>query len=394
MGPVAVAWPNNAKLPTMIVQGAGENLVTFRPPLGGSRQNNFRWIHGRGQSTTWPASLGPVVADLRGDGRRQVLLARSAPSGSARLAATDLDGRELWGHDFPSIPGDPPVWNIGALILWQVGHFTDKRTMDVLATYRRSLMHSEETVLLSGKDGRLIWRRDRQISQRGVGGDSFALADYDGDGLTDLALLNPSLFCLMQGSTGRDILAMDALWPKVPAKPVYWGQPVAIVSPGTDRASVFFGGKSMTGLVRADGDLVWWDALDRSPSTLPACGDFAGNGRLEVIGFGYGDGLRCYDVATGELQWRMAAPASGTPSGVASADLDGDGRDEAVFALGDSLYCYGSRAGSGGGGRAGELRWRLRLPSRIGPPSIAAVDTTGEPAILVAAEDGFVYCMR
>ena len=412
-GPVVVAWPDRAAEPTIIVQGCGEKLVAFTPPRSRRREEGppakseisnlksqievslltsaaTKRIAGRGQSPSWPEARGPVVADLAGDGRRQLLLATAAPSGCARLRAVNLNGRALWHHDLPTIPGTPPVWNTGGIILWQVGHFTDRRRQDVLVTIRRSMMHSEETLLLSGRDGRELWRRDRQISQRGVGGTPFAIADFDGDGLDDAASLHPSILYVLKGSTGRDLLAKDASWPEVPAKPVYWGLPIAGRFFNDARPAIFFGGRSMTGVVRADGSLAWWDALDHSAQDWPALGDFDGDGRLEAIGIGYADGVRCYDTATGNVKWRLPAPSSEVVTGSASADLDSDGREESLFVLGKTLLCFGSSAD----GSTGALRWRIDLPVPIGPPTIAALDATSGAAILVLGSDGCVYCVR
>ena len=388
-GPVAVAWPDSAKEPTIIAQGHGEELVAFHPPVAAGKLKLTR-ITGRGQSTSWPEVRGPVVADLAGDGRRQLLLAVASPNGCARFEAQDLSGRPLWHHDFPNIPGTAPVWNTGGIILWQAGHFTDRRRQDALVTIRRSMMHSEETVLLSGRDGRELWHRDRQISQRGVGGTPFAVADYDGDGLDDLASLHPSILYLLKGNTGRDLLAMDATWKEVPAKPVYWGQPIAGDFLGTGRPAVFFGGRSMTGLVRTDGSLVWWDALDHSPQDWPAFGNFSGQCCLEAVGAGYPDGIRCYDAATGHILWRLPMPAPGTVIGSASADLNGDGRDEAVFVIGQQLVCLGA----GSTPAEGRVLWQLPLPVQTGPPSLAVLDKKSGLSILLAGADGFVYAVR
>src|SRR5262249_774794 len=189
-GPVAVAWPRGAAHPTLLAQGSGEEIVTLESPRHAAAPTKLHRIPGRGQSTQWPEARGPVIADLFGDGHRQLLFATASPNGAARFVAADLRGREVWHHDFPDIPGGPPIWNVGGIVLWQVGHFTaDKpvrpsrlRRQDVLVTVRRSMMHSEETCLLSGKDGSELWRRDRQVSHRGVGGAPFALADFNGDG--------------------------------------------------------------------------------------------------------------------------------------------------------------------------------------------------------------------
>jgi hypothetical protein len=389
-GTVAVAWPDQAAEPIIVAQGSGEELVTLSPPRNTRPIESLRRISGRGQSTSWPEARGPVVADLRGDGHRQVLLATAAPSGCARMVARDLIGGELWHHDFPQIPGTAPVWNTGGLILWQVGNFTDAGRQDVLVTVRRSMMHSEETGVLSALDGHELWHRTRQISQRGVGGTPFAIADYDHDGLDDAASLHPSILYLLQGATGRDILAQDASWPDVPAKPVYWGQPIAGDFLNNGQTTIFFAGRSMTGLVRTDGSLAWWDSLDKGAQDWPAFGNFSGMGRREMLGWGYEDGLRCYDTATGKIRWRMALPVAGIPSGCATADLDHDGRDEAVFVIDKTLACIGATRD----GAAGELRWKLDLPAAGGPPSLASLDQGGRLSILVMGADGWLYCVR
>lgn len=389
-GSVAVTWPTQAKVPSMIAQGLGEELVIFTPPQSAKRSVDSHRIPGRGQSTSWPENRGPVVADLKGDGHRQILTATAAPSGCARMVAWDLGGGEIWHHDYPQIPGSLPVWNTGGIILWQTGHFTERRALDVLVTIRRSMMHSEETSLLSGVDGRELWHRARQISQRGVGGTPFAIADYDRDGLDDIASFHPSIFYLLKGTTGGDLLAQEASWPAVPAKPVYWGQPIAGDFLNNGQMAVFFAGRSMTGLVRTDGSLIWWDALDKSPLDWPVFGDFTGEGRHQMIGWGYEDGLRCYDTATGRLNWRMALPGAGVPAGCASADLDNDGRDEAVFVVGKTLFCIGAVRD----GKAGQLRWNLDLPAAGGPPTLAALAQDWRLSVLVMAADGCVYCIR
>ena len=92
-----------------------------------------------------------------------------------------------------------------------------------------------------------------------------------------------------------------------------------------------------------------------------------------------------YDAA-----WGRAPLAAGqTPTGVASADINGDGRDEAVFAMGSTLYCLGTEAS----GSVGKLLWQLDLPATAGRPCIADVDGRGKASIIVAGSDGYVYCI-
>jgi outer membrane protein assembly factor BamB len=263
----------------------------------------------------------------------------------------------------------------------------------------RSKMHSEETFLLSSQDGHVVWHRDKQISKRAVGGNSFAVADYDGDGLDDLASLWPSILYTLKGSTGQDILAMDAKWKQVYAKQVYFGHAVAGDFLNEGKPALYFSGQLMTGVIRLDGTLVWFDALDKSPAYLPSFGDFDGDGRADAVGVGYEDGVRCYDLASGKVKWQMPNPGGDFESfkihndavkGTASADLDGDGRDEALVVIDKTLYCLGApREGS-----AGELRWKVEFPAVIGPPSVVALDKEGHVSILVVGSDGYVYCLK
>ena len=397
----AVAWERGASVPTILVAGSmgTEEIVAFRPPEQGHPAKEYWRVQGRGLGYNWPQGqmYGPVIASLFGDGRRQCLYATAAPKGYGRLVAADLNGREVWHHDFPDIPGTPPIWNTGGLVYWQVGHFTERQRQDVLVTVRRSMMHSEETALLSGRNGKQLWRRDRQKDKtynRGVGGTPFALADFDGDSLDDVACLFPSDFYILHGRTGRNLLAKIARWPQVPGSDVYWGVPIAGDFEGIGRNSLFFGtsSRSLTGLLRGDGSLVWWDARDRATTCLPAFGDFTGSGRREVVGIGFEDGIRCYDAATGAVLWRMAAPMSGTPTETASADINGDGREEVLFTSGSTLYCVGTVVQDGK--KTGGLLWKYELPATVGPPIIADVAGQGTASILLVGADGWVYCIQ
>lgn len=397
----AVAWEQGTSSPTILVSGGigTEEIVAFHPPTPEHPVPPLHRFAGRGLGFNWPQAemYGPVIADLFGDGRRQHLYATSSPQGYARLVAADLNHREIWHTDFPEIPGTPPLWNTGGIVYWQAGHFTDRQRMDVLVTVRRSMMHSEETALLSGQNGKPLWRRDRQEGghhSRGVGGTPFALADFDGDGLDDVACLHPSDFYILQGKTGKNLLAKDAHWAELPGADVYWGVPIAGDFERVGHAALFFGTsrRSLTGLLRGDGSLVWWDARDKATTCLPAFGDFTGSGRSEVAGIGFEDGIRCYDAATGKILWRLADPAEGVPCETASADINGDGQTELLFSAGQTLYCVG--AVEQNGKKTGALLWKCEFSAQVGPPVVADMEGRGTASVLVVGADGWVYCVQ
>ncbi|MGD9634358.1 MAG: FG-GAP repeat domain-containing protein, partial [Pirellulales bacterium] len=310
-GPAAVVWPDGATAPTIAVQGAVDEQVTFKPPKTTGAAVECKHIAGRGQGGWYPGTLGPVLADLAGDGNRQIIVSDIGTDGCARLSVKNLDGEVIWQREFPDIPGVHNYYNVGGIVLWQVGHFRDSKKQDVLVTVQRSMLGTEETSLLSGTDGSLIWMRDKQISKRAVGGNSFAVADYDGDGLDDVASLWPSIIYILKGTTGEDVLAMDAYWKQVYDKQVYFGQAVAGDFLNDGKPSFFFSGRLMTGVIKTDGTLVWFDALDKSAPHLPSFGDFDGDGKIEMIGVGFDDGIRCYDLASGKINWRMPSPLDG-----------------------------------------------------------------------------------
>ena len=146
----------------------------------------------------------------------------------------------------------------------------------------------------------------------------------------------------------------------------------------------------MTGLIRADGSLAWWDALDHGPQDWPAFGNFTGRSQFEAIGAGYPDGIRCYDAATGKILWRLPMPVPGAVIGSASADLNGDGRDKALFVISQNLVCLGA----GGDSTEGRVLWQLALPIQTGPPSLGVLGHSGKLSILLVGTDGFVYAVR
>jgi hypothetical protein len=72
---------------------------------------------------------------------------------------------------------------------------------------------------------------------------------------------------------------------------------------------------------------------------------------------------------------------------VYSVDIDGDGRDEFLFVVGQTLYAVGERDG------APQLVWELDLPTAPGDLSLADVDGDGKIEILFIGEDSVLYCL-
>ena len=79
------------------------------------------------------------------------------------------------------------------------------------------------------------------------------------------------------------------------------------------------------------------------------------------------------------------------PTHVVTVDLDGDGRDEALFTYDNVLYAVGEDNDG-----SGHLAWQATFApgpwqATLGDLAIGDVDGTGRPHVLVNTESGHLY---
>jgi len=420
---IPVSPPVVAKLrpdskPVVVVQGAGEVVSAFESPAGGREARKLWAVGARGvcvgheASTGGTAYGGVVLADVTGSGTLATLAATRTSKGYARLLCLDPEGKELWRSDFPGFGGAPPSedYSSGGLTIWTAGRFTDPNRCDVLVSLRRSTAHTDETFLLDGRTGNQLWHRTKGSRARGdygraCGGNWPAVTDYDGDGLDDVILTFPDGVFVMNGATGEPMLDVSTCNGVFPDGTAMYAIPVVADFLGVGASQLLYGACSYAfGVVSRDGKLIWWTGPSAgTPAVLPGIGDADGDGKLEVFGPGFRReaGLRaqdfhCYDAATGRLKWKLALPGEcfgsnvqvypGSPTVSATADIDGDGREECIFAIEKTLYAISATAD----GSAGEIKWTLDFPSRIGPAAVADAVGDGSASLVVVCEDGNV----
>ena len=399
-------------VPSVVVQGTCERLIMFQPHAAQPLPSMPIHVKGRGIYTgsgrfAGGASFGGVVlADLQGNGTLAVIAATRAEDGHARLVAYGSTGQHLWHHDFAELPGATPEWNIGGLTLWASGHFTDPHHSDVLVSIRRSTMHSDETLLLDGRTGQQVWHRveggNAAGNQRACGGSWMAVYDHDGDGLDDALCLYPDLVSVLQGRSGKFLLDRHTNHDVFRETWTLYAVPAVADFLQTGQLQILYGANSTVfGVLSTSGQVVWKHGPSPGwPDILPGIGDFDGDGAVELLSLGHrpatgssGQEVRCYDAATGQLEWTLpmagpSLPADGSPPMTpATGDIDGDGRDEAVFAVGKTLLAIGSSPG----GKAGVVRWSLPFPDTLGPAAIADTSGRGIAEIVVVCSDGNVY---
>jgi outer membrane protein assembly factor BamB len=139
------------------------------------------------------------------------------------------------------------------------------------------------------------------------------------------------------------------------------------------------------GLTRLDGTVLWYKL---GGAGMAGLGDIDGDGNLELgfAGWENGRGLCCFDAASGQEKWQW--PIEGNPRAqVFSADINGDGRDEFIFAVGSTLYAVN------GTGILPNLAWKVSLPAAPGELSFADVDGDGKTEIIFIGDDSTLYCL-
>ncbi len=382
--PIAADMHGRGRL-TVLAITAVDEVIAIAPPAKGQGRPRELWRRrGRGHDAWLDGANCLSAADLTGGGRCEVVLAGQAPSGKARVTAVDGEGKTVWHVDYDDIHGQRYIFRMGGLTHLWVARLTDPKRCDVVASIIRSIMHSDVAYALRGTDGRRLWTQ-LKAGNTGYGGSGLAFADTNGDGLDEIFCGYPDCYWTADGRTGKVTRFTNP--GKVLPNWAAYAVPIVADVNGDGKPEVFHPSRYVWGLLTLDGKKIWNLPADDvpQPGVLPGLGNVDGDGKI-ALGAPFPDGFRCYEAATGRAKWKLAVPP-GPYAGTVSGDLDGDGRDEFLFAAGDRLVAVKAN------GEAGCVLWEVTLPGRISEPALADVDGDGLGEILVTCGDGMVYCL-
>lgn len=360
----------------------------------GHRGTPFRVLWQRpgwGTAGQLGSAESPLLADLDGDNRHEVLVGVFERARGAGLECLDGSGARRWVWFWPAeVPGPEQR----AVKRWTVGRFRSAETLDVFLSTRAGDQTggdmAQECWLLDGRTGTVIWHRtaadmtDFYWYPTLGPGDLASVWDGDGDGAEDAVMMSHSLIVTLSGVDGRPLRR-----PLSPSQAFGEGTPwtadgsVVIQDADRDRQVdlILSGTVGAWGVLTGQGQPVWSvdPGIESSCRLHGGIGDVDGDGRLE-LGMPHGTGFRCYDVATGTLRWQIEGLIGTTE--VVTGDVDGDRRDDFVLGVGQRVVTIS------GDNLGGHERWSVDLGAVAGAPLLADVDGDRKVEVVVGVADG------
>jgi outer membrane protein assembly factor BamB len=352
-----------------------------------------------------PNGLTTTICDLDGDGQNEVLALTTAAHGTVTVTSVDPEGRIKFQIEPIEGTYEPELGAVGTLGPGKGSWF--------VVRYRRKF-ESEMVVAYDGKTGKEMWRRDffgpkREPATKFMMHIPTAVIDVDGDGADDLLADSENWYGIISVKDNRDITPAMVITAAVPG---HWG---AYATPITAKLTengpqrVFFSHAfGLTLLTSLEGKPIWHYGLtrDTTHASYPAVGDLDGDGKLEFITVQKDGKLICYGADaiaqkcpmcpanealreanySGQIRWTFSLKAP--VSDFIAADLDGDGKVEALCGAGDGrLYALKEDRGKC------TILWSVDFGRVVGSPILADLYGDGKAEIIVPTEDGKLHCL-
>lgn len=303
----------------------------------------------------------PVISDVNGDGVPDVVTGSTANLLAAYSFRGDSGAQRLWSRQDPPIVPNGPT---GFLATPALGYLQGDQPSVVTASWGQAL-GANDARSGSPLNGWPKWLYDSVWSSPAIG-------DIDGDGANDVVVggdcAGNDIGTQPCGNVGGGYVWAfnrdgSPKWRYFLRGQVIWSSPALGDLNGDGALDVVVGtggywpepaGRVITALNGRDGSVLWQTATPARVVGSPSLADVTGDGKPEVFVVSYGGWLLSYDGATGAERWRKCItdggtcgdPNIGTKSGVALADVDNDGRIEAVVHGEQQLSVFDAASGA------------------------------------------------
>ncbi len=392
--PIPVPQNVGAAMPELLAANLtaapGNELVLYRNPT--AKVVNYS-ATSFDDVAEYSSSCPPVLADLDGDGLRELITIEVGPDKASKIVA-HTPGREsktLWTVTLPPTTREGLPQPRKAYM--RSGYFTGAKNSDIYIWIGTPVVRS---MVISGKDGHIVWERgEMKEAPERYYGPSVNLAstwDYDGDGAEDLVFTNPDYYCIASGKTG-DLMVGPAFPPTVfnQASQGLYTLPAILDTGQSQPTVVLSSGHYFQGGMTLDA-IPFWHKIPLTGVNRCATEGFMQDAQGKwFMGIPRQNGLfACVDTLDGELLWEM--DLGGTGSNVIGGDVDGDGRQEflvgtshaQLVALGNAYEEQTTKP---------RVLWSLDLDGPVGHPILADLDGDGKSEIAVPNSNGYVHIL-
>jgi hypothetical protein len=367
--------------------------VTGAGPAGAPR---LLWRRrGRGFGGLLLERGGLAAGDVLGDGTAAVVFVTDDPrAGTAQVVAVDaVAGAVRWQTPLPGFDGAVPEWNAGGVTWWGVGRLLGAAHDDVYVTARRSTAHSDESFVLDGRTGRVVWSGAAvPIDGRpkwGFGGYPVAFSDITSRGRDQIVSAYPVALSIVDGATGEFVGTTDLASKKVVPAWTAYGVPLVDDFLGEGGAQILIASPYGFALMDARGSLRWFAPFDQPGPKFEGvlAGRFAG-GTLAIARLAElpgGKRLELLRARDGAIVSTRAMSSGASLEGAVVADVDGDGNDDILMRSAPNRVTA-VRVKDG----ALDTLWEVVVPSEAAHIAFADVDGDHVGELLVGCRDGWL----
>lgn len=347
-----------------------------------------------------------------------------------RFARADVDGDGLPDLVFSGMSGSPILFALGRQADGSIGLKQAKLVADdgnlarILAWSTAGTTHifsiADNGSVREYRDWPMVEQRQFNVATGVV---AAAIGDVDADGNDDLLVLTQTGLHAYSVATGQEEWsyavagATDLALAQLDADPaleiILGGIAPGLVLDGATRATDWqyvdgFGVQLATGALSAGGGVQWvgaagwsqftifraspwsplWSGIAAQDIGAIATANLDNNGRdVILLGDGQWGAVHVYDSSTHQERLNIANSGWGI-NAVASADLDGDGIPEIVFATAQASFSNSSLL-TIADSRSGVVKWQLAPSSGAYiPTSLGDIDGDGREELVAAATGG------